>query len=329
MQIGVSIPFRTDPGETIRLAEIADRMGLDFLSMGHHVFTPDYPSASPFTMLSAIASRTERIRLASIIFLLPLHHPVAVAEQVATLDMISKGRVIFGVGVGYRPYEFEGFGVDPARRGPRTSQALAAIRQAWTTGRWSFEGEDFKIPDLPAVPLPIQKPHPPIWVGGVSGAALRRAAKLGDGWVTANMQPLDDLNAMIATYRGHCEAGGRKSFVCVSRDSWVSATREDMLRDWYDDTLNRHLGFKRMGFAASDPHGVMERLDKGEAVDPQDFLRDRAVGGTADDCIAQIAGWQEKTGADAFLLLLNKKASFEQLGDVIERFGRDVLPGLR
>jgi len=106
MQIGVGIPVRYQPErprpveDTIRLAELADKAGFDFLSMGHHVFTPDYPSAAPFAMLSAIAARTERIRLASVIFLLPLHHPVAVAEQVATLDIISGGRAIFGVGVG-------------------------------------------------------------------------------------------------------------------------------------------------------------------------------------------------------------------------------------
>ena len=335
MEIGVSIPVRYHPdqpyplAETIRLAELAEQAGFDYMSIGHHVFTPDSPSASPFTLLSAIAARTERIRLASVIFLLPLHHPVAVAEQVATLDLISGGRAIFGVGVGYRDYEFAGFGVDHKRRGNRTTEALTAIRQAWTTGRWGFEGKDFQIPDLPAVPMPKQQPHPPIWVGGTSGPALTRAAKLGDGWVATNMQPLWDIMDMSDSYRQQAAALGRTSYTCISRDAWLADSREQMIEEWYKDTRDRHLSFRRMGVPASDPEGVMDRLDKGEQVDPMDFIRDRVIGGTADDVVQQLNGWQEKAQPDSMLMLLNKKASYERLARVIERFGKDVLPALR
>ena len=335
MQIGVGIPvrYRADEAQpledTFRLAELADRAGFDFLSLGHHVFTPDYPSPSPFTMLAAIAARTERIKLASVIFLLPLHHPVAVAEQVATVDIISGGRAIFGVGVGYRDYEFAGYGIDPKRRGKRTSEALAAIRQAWTTGRWNFSGTEFSIPDLPAVPMPKQSPHPPIWVGGTSAPALARAAKLGDGWVATNMQPLDDIIAMSDDYRAQANALGRASFTCISRDSWLADSREQMLEEWYSDTRDRHLAFRRMGFPASDPEGIMDRLDKGEPVEPMDFIRNRVIGGTADDVIGQMQGWRDKAKPDALLMLLNKKAGFAQLARVIERMGRDVLPALK
>ena len=280
-------------------------------------------------MLAAIAARTERIRLASVIFLLPLHNPVAVAEQVATVDIISGGRAIFGVGVGYRDYEFEGYGVDPKRRGKRTTEALAAIRQAWTTGRWGFSGSEFTIPDLPAVPMPKQAPHPPIWVGGTSAPALTRAARLGDGWVATNMQPLDDIIAMADDYRAQANALGRASFTCISRDSWLADSREQMLEEWYGDTRDRHLAFRRMGFPASDAQGVMDRLGRGDPVDPMDFIRDRVIGGTAEDVIAQMQGWRTKARPDALLMLLNKKASFAQLARVIERMGRDVLPALK
>lgn len=335
MQIGVGIPVRYQANEalpledTFRLAELADEAGFDFLSLGHHVFTPDYPSPSPFTMLAAIAARTQRIRLASVIFLLPLHNPVAVAEQVATLDLISGGRAIFGVGVGYREYEFAGYGVDHRRRGRRTSEALTAIRQAWGTGRWGFAGQEFTIPDLPAVPLPKQAPHPPIWVGGTSAPALTRAATLGDGWVATNMQPLDDIIAMSDVYRAQATAAGRPSFTCISRDSWLADTREEMIAQWYDDTRDRHLAFRRMGFSASDPTGVMARLEQGEAVDPMDFIHDRVIGGTAEDVIAQMQRWQAKAQPDALLMLLNKKASYADLARVITRMGRDVLPALK
>ena len=335
MQFGVSIPFihdsdAKDPCErTYRLCTLAEQAGFDFLSIGHHVFTPDYPTSAPFVILAAIAARTSRIRLASVIYLLPLYHPVAVAEQVATLDMISGGRAIFGIGVGYRPYEFQGFGVDPRHRGARADEAMAAIRSAWTTGRFNHEGRHFQIPDLPAVPMPAQRPHPPMWVGGVSEAALRRAARLGDGWISANMQPFDALMAMADQYRAFCTEAGKEPFLCISRDSWVAPTREALMEDWYRDIVDRHMGFRRMGFVSADPTGIYARLEAGEAVDPGEFIADRAIGGTPAECIGQIGRWRDRSGAQAMLMLLSKKASFEKLCTVIERFGAEVLPALR
>ncbi|MFY9328114.1 MAG: LLM class flavin-dependent oxidoreductase [Georgfuchsia sp.] len=323
-------PDAKDPcHKTYMLCQLAEEAGFDFLSIGHHVFTPDYPTSAPFAILSAIAARTSRIRLASVIYLLPLYHPVAVAEQVATLDLISGGRVIFGIGVGYRGYEFEGFGVDPHHRGARADESMAAIRSAWTTGRFNHHGRHFQIPDLPAVPLPIQKPHPPMWVGGVSEPALGRAARLGDAWISANMQPLDDVNALSSKYRTLCAQENKPAFVCISRDSWVAATREEMIRDWYNDTVNRHLGFKRMGFVTSDPKGIYARLERGESVSPEEFIQDRAIAGTPSDCIGQIRHWRESSGCQAMLILLSKKASFEKLCSVIKMFGTDVLPAAR
>jgi alkanesulfonate monooxygenase SsuD/methylene tetrahydromethanopterin reductase-like flavin-dependent oxidoreductase (luciferase family) len=169
MKCGVSISFIVDRGDadpclkTYELCQEAEDAGFDFLSMGHHVFTPNYPTSAPLILLVGIAARTSRIKLESVIYLLPLYHPVAVAEQVAMLDRISNGRVIFGCGVGYRDYEFAGFGADFRRRGTRASESLAAIRSAWESGRFSHFGSEFSISDLPAVPVPLQKPHPPIW----------------------------------------------------------------------------------------------------------------------------------------------------------------------
>ena len=335
MMYGVSIPFMHDPSakdplhRLYRFAELAEEAGFDFLSMGHHVFTPDYPTSAPLALLTALAARTSRIKLASVIYLLPLYHPVAVAEQVATLDLVSNGRAIFGIGIGYRAYEFEGFGVDPHHRGARTDEAMTAIRGAWTTGKFNFQGQHFKIPELPAVPAPTTKPHPPMWVGGVSKAAMTRAARLGDGWISANMQPLDEILEMADTYRTLCATAGKPPFVCISRDSWVSETRDEMMRDWYPIMVKRHLGLKKMGLITADPNGLYERLEGGDAVDPNEFIKDRLIGGTPSDCIGQIEGWRERTRAQAMLMLMNKASTFEQVCRVIKLFGREVLPALR
>src|SRR5439155_25721264 len=153
MKLGVSLPFLHDPAapeplaQLYTLAQAAEEAGFDFVSMGHHVFTPAYPTAAPLVVLAAIAARTSRIRLASVIYQLPLYHPIAVAEQVATLDLLSGGRFIFGVGVGYRDYEYAGFGIDPHHRGARADEALALLRSAWETGRFDHRGVHFTIPE--------------------------------------------------------------------------------------------------------------------------------------------------------------------------------------
>jgi alkanesulfonate monooxygenase SsuD/methylene tetrahydromethanopterin reductase-like flavin-dependent oxidoreductase (luciferase family) len=242
--------------------------------------------------------------------------------------MMSNGRAIFGIGVGYRDYEFEGFGVDPRQRGARADEAMAAIRSAWTTGRFDHQGKHFQIPDLPAVPMPIQQPHPPMWVGGVSPPALRRAARLGDAWISANMQPMDEILALADGYRGFCAEAGREPFLCISRDSSIASTREE-LTDWHGDMVNRHLGFKRMGFTQSDPKGVLARLENGEDVPPEEFYEDRVIAGTPTDCVGQIQRWKDSTDCQAMLILMSKKASFEQLCTVIERYGAEVLPSFR
>lgn len=337
MKMGVSLPFLCDAsapeplGQVYALAQTAEEAGFDFLSIGHHVFTPNYPTAAPLVLLASIAARTSRIRLASVIYQLPLYHPVAVAEQVATLDLLSGGRFIFGVGVGYRDYECAGFGVDPRHRGARADEALALMRSAWETGRFDHRGVHFTIPALPAVPQPVQRPHPPVWVGGESKLALRRAARLGDGWVSANMPPLEDIAVLCNAYRGHCVDSGRTPFVCISRDTWVVQSRDELLSSgWYDDMVERHVGLHRMGLGASNPPpGAVSRLLAGEAVSPEEFIEDRLIGGTPEDCIAQITRWRERTGCDAMLLLLNKRASFEQLRSTICLLGAEVLRAVR
>ena len=327
MKYGVSIPLLIDRDdsepcrETYALCQTAEAAGFDFLTMGHHVFTPDYPTSAPFVVLAGIAARTSRIELASVIYLLPLYHPVAVAEQVAMLDVISGGRVIFGCGVGYREYEFAGFGVDFHRRGARANEALAAIRSAWETGRFNHHGSEFDIPDLPSVPLPVRKPHPPIWVGGESRGALRRAAKYGDGWVSANVQPMEELLDLVSTYRALCHEAARQPFVCLSRDAWVVESKDELLAEWYPEMAKRHAHLKSVGLAVPSAASAETTLDS--------FIQDRAIAGTPADCVGQIGKWREQSGCHALLLLLNKKASFERLQSAIKLFGEKVLPAAR
>ena len=175
MKISVSMQVAEDTGSrdplrpTYELAAAAEEAGFHAAFFGHHHFTPPYP-ASPWVVLSAIVARTSQLRLGTAIYLLPVHHPLDVAENVATLDRVSGGRAILGVGVGYRTYEYDPFGVPYHQRGARLTEALEVLPALWSGEPVSYEGRHFRFHDVTLFPTPVQKPHPPIWVGAVARA---------------------------------------------------------------------------------------------------------------------------------------------------------------
>ncbi|MBV9995036.1 MAG: LLM class flavin-dependent oxidoreductase [Caulobacteraceae bacterium] len=337
MKFGVSLglDLRTNAAEQrenlYRLAALIEELGFDYLSVGHHVFTPDTGDQSaPFVHLAAIAARTSRLRLATGIYILPLYHPASVAEQVATLDQISDGRVIFGIGVGYRDYEFRGHGVDIKTRGARTDDAMAALRGAWTSGRWSHRGRFWTIEDLEAHPPTVQRPHPPMWVGGNSPAALRRAGTLGDGWMSDNMLDIVREKACVDLYRGFCAEAGRKAgAVCILRNAWVAPTRE-AAGEAVMPALRRFLEHYRRASVGTNPQrSLYSRIAHGEDVPLSEYTPGRALCGTPEDAIREVGRWRAEVGADYLQLMPSGPRTYETLRDMLTLFGKEVIPAVR
>jgi probable F420-dependent oxidoreductase len=156
--------------------------GFDDVWLSEHHFIEDGYLPSILPVAAAIAARTKRIRIASGVLLMPFHNPVRLAEDIAVVDIISGGRLELGVGVGFKQEEFEGFGVPFKERGARTNQSLEIIRRALAGETVTFKSEFFDFKNVKVTPQPIQKPHPPIWLGGFTPPALRRAARYGDGF---------------------------------------------------------------------------------------------------------------------------------------------------
>jgi alkanesulfonate monooxygenase SsuD/methylene tetrahydromethanopterin reductase-like flavin-dependent oxidoreductase (luciferase family) len=193
MRFGLTTDFRnpTDSGRSTAAvyADIVDHMvwaeslGFDAAYIFEHHFTGDGYIPSPLVAATAIAARTKRMRIGPDIAILPLYDPVRVAEDGAVLDIISNGRLDFGVGLGYRPEEYAGYGLDIEKRGGRANEALQIIRRLWQGETVSFHGKHFNIDGARLTPRPVQQPNPPIWVGGFTKAATRRSAKYGDGYI--------------------------------------------------------------------------------------------------------------------------------------------------
>jgi len=160
----------------------SENNGFDDVWLSEHHFIEDGYLPSILPAAAAIAARTNRIRIASGVLLMPFHNPIRLAEDVATVDVISGGRFELGVGIGFKREEFSGFGVSSKERGARTDQSLDLIRRALSGETVTFKSGFFDFQNIKVTPEPIQKPHPPIWLGGFTPAALRRAVRFGDGF---------------------------------------------------------------------------------------------------------------------------------------------------
>ena len=175
------------------LSEAAEAVGIESIWVSEHPvladprrppspMDPEDPILDPVTSLAFLAGRTRSVRLGTGIVVLPLRNPLILAKELATLDVLSGGRVIFGIGVGYVEREFEALGVPFEGRGARTEEYLAAIRAIWTEEHPSSTGRMFSFGGVQAHPHPLQQPHPPVVMGGYAPAVMRRTIREADGW---------------------------------------------------------------------------------------------------------------------------------------------------
>ena len=192
----------------------ADRLGFGQLFMVEHHFTGQGQVSSSMTVLAYLAARTRNIRLGTAVVVLPWHNPVLVAEQVATLDLLSGGRVDFGVGRGYRKAEFDGFCIPMEEAGERFDEAMDIIRKAWashaaTGGRFSHHGKRWHYDDVVVEAEPLQRPHPPLWLAAGSRDSIRRAAHEGYNLLLDQLAQTDQIGERIDLFRAECGRAGR------------------------------------------------------------------------------------------------------------------------
>jgi probable F420-dependent oxidoreductase len=227
----------SDPNQLAHLATTAERCGFESLWSVEHVAVPvkhlPYPGSKdgsmpggddvaipdPLIPLAYVAAVTKTIKLATGILILPQRHPIYTAKEVATVDVLSGGRVILGIGSGWMQEEFEALGINFHHRGAMTDEAIQALRALWKDGAASFEGKHFKFGPLHSNPKPLRR-DVPIHVGGHSTAAARRAGRYGDGFFPTVMKP-EKLKELFATVRSEAQKAGRNpdaiEFSCLTR----------------------------------------------------------------------------------------------------------------
>jgi probable F420-dependent oxidoreductase len=219
MQYGFGAPVSgplSTPENLARIAVEGEKMGYDYATISDHVIIPrdiearypysdtgEFPGRSrgdrheQLTAVAFVAGKTSRLRLVTSVTVVPHRPAVLLAKMLATIDVLSNGRLTFGIGAGWMKEEFQALGLPPfPERGAVTDEYLLACRELWTKDDPRFDGKYVKFADVLFEPKPMQRPHPPIWVGGESGPALRRTARLGDGWYPIGTNPQHRLDSM-------------------------------------------------------------------------------------------------------------------------------------
>jgi len=291
----------------------ADRLGFAQLFMVEHHFTGQGQVSASMTVLAYLAARTRAIRLGTAVVVMPWHNPVLVAEQVATLDLLTGGRVDFGVGKGYRKAEFDGFCIPMYEASERFDEAMEIIRKAWTTphdkngGRFSHHGKRWHYDNILVEPEPLQRPHPPLWLAAGSHDSVRRAAREGYNLLLDQLAQVDQIIQRIAIFREECERVGRAyDPLMVATARPLQMIHHESERAQAYETRKRVLGV--IGDLARDK--LADRVEDDTA----------PLLGLPEEVIARLK--QLEAGGATNILLVDPNASVANL----RAFAREVMP---
>ncbi|RMG51076.1 MAG: LLM class flavin-dependent oxidoreductase [Acidobacteria bacterium] len=329
---GARIPQLYD--EIFEEAKLAEAVGFDGLFVPEHHMMPDGYLCAPLLFLAAVAAHTKRLRLGTSIMHLPEWHPIHVAEEVAVLDNISKGRVILGVGLNLNEPEFRLFGISMKGVVKRFTEEIEILRRAWSGQPFSFQGEYFQLENVMITPRVIQKPHPPIWIGAMSEPALKRAGRLGTGWVSDPLHVIHVMKAWAEIYRQSAAEHGNQDRVQVVliRDGWVSYDERELREVWWPTVRDYHLFYKNLGFFESGRFNAdwepWVRTIRDEEWTYDRIVPDRLIAGTPAQVVDEIERYRQEVGCEYIIFYFRHPTGPDHRATMrcIELFGKEVIP---
>lgn len=312
--------------ELVEQARLADRLGFASLTKSSHYSAHPYQDLQQVPFLARMSGEAPRLRLNFGIVLVPLHKPLDLAEQLATIDVMSGGRVIFGAGLGYRDVEFAAFGTEQSDRVRRFEENLTAIRRLWTEDTVDMEGSHFALHGASCPTKPVQKPHPPIWIGANADTAIRRAARLGDCWYVNPHNRIDTIQRQTEVYRAALDRVGKPfpaEFPC-RREVFVAATRDEAMRLARPHLEGKYEIYRSWGQDREMPQGD----DLGG--DFEDLARDRFLIGSADEVAEGMIRLARSTGINHLVMSIQWAGMPQSLVlETMHRLAEDVFPKVR
>ncbi len=323
------VPSSVSPAQQFadvrRIVEAAQRNGMTHIAIGQHFLYGELRWLQPVPLLARLAADCDpQTRLVTQIMIAPLYHPVMLAEELATLDVVTEGRLIFGAGIGYRPEEFEYLGIPFKERAPRMDEIIEVVKRLWTEDEVTHHGRFWHLEGVKPHLKPVQQPHPPIWIGAQSIAGARRAGRIGDAYPVTPEATADEIAERFDVVREGFAARG-KPFgpQPLRRNVLVADSREEAIVEYARVAKGKYLSYAEKGMAKA---GSAEELEK-------DFLTtvgEHAVLGTDAEVIAQLTELCTRFPIDPLLLRPQwPSMSADDTIAAIERLGKEVVPAIR
>jgi alkanesulfonate monooxygenase SsuD/methylene tetrahydromethanopterin reductase-like flavin-dependent oxidoreductase (luciferase family) len=326
-------------GHMLDQAVSAEELGFDYFWITEqHFFLEIGHSPCPDMLLAALSQRTSRIRLGFAVVLVTINHPFHIAERIATLDVLSNGRVEFGFGRGSTPYMVEAFGVDPAQGRGIAGEAMTAVMQMFEDEHFpGFKGKHFDLPARHVLPRVIQRPHPPLWTAASNLGTYEHAARQGVGVIGVTRNSISETRAAIRTYREVIRSADPAGFVgkfanehvgafaltCCDKDDRVGRDIACAAARWYNGDNEAVLNPVRFATAG----GVDKVVGKFRSRSNDELIEDgMAIGGNPDTISRQVEKWQE-AGLDQMIFVLQAgRTTHDQVMRSLELIGEKVSP---
>ncbi|MFT6581881.1 MAG: alkanesulfonate monooxygenase SsuD [Alphaproteobacteria bacterium] len=310
--------------EQMEQARVADALGYDILMKSSHLAGYPLQEFQQLPFLARVMSEAPNMRLVTGVTLLSLHKPLDMAEQLASIDVMSGGRLVFGCGLGYREVEFKGFGTTQRERVQRFEENLTAIKRLWTEDEVTMMGSHFELDKTRLSLKPKQKPTPPVWIGANADAAIKRAAKMADAWFINPHQRMDTIEKQIEIYKRALDAEGKPfpDEVPATREVFVANSRDEAIRLAKPFLEAKYKIYHQWGQDKAMPEG-----DNDLDLAYEELLEDRFILGSPDEVAERVIEHGKRLGVTSLVLNFHWVGMPQSL--VLEnmtRFMEDVAP---
>ena len=308
-----------DQLEQFRLAR---DVGFDFVSWGHHWLVDPFQHFQPIPVLSRFAAEAGDMDLVTGVLLIPLLNPVQVAEDIATLDHICEGKLVFGVGLGYRSEEFEAAGFSMSQRAPLFEEGLGLMKRLWTEDEVTHHGRFYNVTNARPTAKPYQRPHPRIWIAGMADAPIRRAGRLGHSYFALGMETLQSVKRHLDLWRETLTEHGhvQPTEVPIMRELFVAESHEEAYERARSSVEAKYRGYAEHGLPMAN-EAMANGID--------DLMNDPFVIGTPDECIEKLAPYADIGVTHVALRVFWPTMSQADALKMTELVGSKIIPALR
>ncbi len=310
--------------ELMEQARLANQLGYASVTTGMHYSSAPFQDFQQFPFMCRVMAEAPDLRLNFGLVLLSLHKPLDIAEQLATADVMSGGKVIFAAGLGYREVEFLAFGTSQKERVKRFEENLEAIKRLWTEDQVDMVGSHFELKSASAATKPVQQPRPPIWIGANADPAIRRAARIGDCWYVNPHNRMDTIIEQTGVYKRALDEANKPfpDEFPGRREVFVAKTREEAIRLCQPFLAEKYKAYDQWGQGKVMPEG-----DNDLGVEFDELIRDRFMLGSPDEVAEQILTFHKATGINHLIMSVQWPGMPQNMVlDVMHMLAEDVFP---